>query len=614
VRSLSPTLGVTYLGGGRCRFSVWAPRAERVEVRVVSPEEKWLALERSDLGYHEGTLEGVEPGARYLYRLDGASEYPDPASRFQPEGVHGPSEVISGDFSWSDGGWPGLALADFVFYELHVGTFTAEGTFEAVIPHLDELKELGVTAIELMPVAQFPGSRNWGYDGVQPYAVQRSYGGPRGLKRLVDAAHGKGLAMVLDVVYNHLGPEGNYLSNFAPYFTDRYRTPWGQALNFDGAESDPVRRYFIENAIYWLNELHFDALRLDAVHAIADASPFPFLEELAVHVRERCPRRVYLIPESAANDARLIRSRDRGGYGLDAQWNDDFHHALRVALTGERRGYYEDYRDLGQLEKAFREGYVYSGEYSTYRRRRHGISSQDVPAERFVVFSQNHDQVGNRMLGERLTELVDFERQKLAAGAVILSPFLPLLFMGEEYGETHRFPYFVSHGDAALIEAVRRGRREEFAAFGWSGEPPDPQSEATFASARLQHRLKLQEPHRTLYAFYRELLRLRREITALGRPSKECMKVRSLPPSSVISMRRWTRENPDGQALVLYNFGDAQARTLLPLPAGDWETRLDSSQERWRGPGSALTERFRSQGEIELSLPPWSFTLLTRET
>jgi maltooligosyltrehalose trehalohydrolase len=334
-----------------------------------------------------------------------------------------------------------------------VGAYTKKGTFESIIPHLDELKKLGITAIELMPVAQFPGTRNWGYDGVYPYAVQNSYGGPEGFKRLVNACHGRGLALVLDVVYNHLGPEGNYLWDFGPYFTDRYKALWGFSINFDGPHSDDVRHYFIQNALYWVTEFHVDALRVDAVHAILDFSAEPFLEELASAVHDeakRLNRRVYLIAESALNDTRVIRSREFGGYGLDAQWNDDFHHALHTVLTGERMGYYRDFGRLQDLAKALLEGFVYSGEYSPYRRRRHGNSSRDIPAHRFVVFSQNHDQVGNRMRGERLSELVCFERTKLAAGVMTLSPFIPLLFMGEEYGETAPFQYFVSHSDPDL--------------------------------------------------------------------------------------------------------------------------------------------------------------------
>ncbi|MBI1995456.1 MAG: malto-oligosyltrehalose trehalohydrolase, partial [Deltaproteobacteria bacterium] len=439
---MRPPIGARLLDNNRCLFRVWAPAASSVDVIVVAPTQRSVLLAHSADGYFSAEVENIPNGSLYHYRLNDEKDRPDPASRFQPQGVHGPSQVVDPAFPWEDAHWLGLPLQSYILYELHVGTLTSEGTFDAIVPHLPELKDLGITAIELMPVAQFPGSRNWGYDGVQPFAVQNSYGGPQGLKRLVNACHKVGLSVVLDVVYNHLGPEGNYLADFGPYFTDRYKTPWGPALNFDGPESDHVRRYFIDNALYWINEFHFDALRLDAVHAILDHSPYTFLEQLADEVHSQAKtlnRQVFLFPESAANDSRLVRARELGGYGLDAQWNDDFHHALRGVLTGERSGYYVDYGEFRQLVKAYREGFVYSGEYSKHRRRRHGTSTQDIPAERFVVFSQNHDQVGNRMLGERLSQLVSFEALKLAASTVILSPFIPLLFMGEEYSEVAPF-------------------------------------------------------------------------------------------------------------------------------------------------------------------------------
>ena len=427
------TLGAVPLGRGRCAFRVWAPACQRVEVCLLGPAARRVPLVADLAGYHAGIFEDVPPGTDYLYRLDDRVERPDPASRWQPQGVHGPSRVLDPTFPWSDSAWRGLPLRDYVLYELHVGAFTREGTFDGVAARLDELKELGVTAVELMPVAQFPGARNWGYDGVYPFAVQESYGGPAGLKRLVDAAHARGLAVVLDVVYNHLGPEGNYLGEYGPYFTDRYRTPWGSALNFDGAESDEVRRYFIENALYWQTEFHLDGLRLDAVHAIRDFSATPFLEELAEQCRRRAEalRRPFrLIAESDMNMARHILPRALGGFGLDAQWSDDFHHCLHALLTGERDGYYADYGGVGQLAKVWREGYAYTGEHSCFRRHRHGSSPRANAFEQFVVCAQNHDQVGNRMLGERFGALLSFERQKLAAGALLLSPFVPLFVHG----------------------------------------------------------------------------------------------------------------------------------------------------------------------------------------
>ena len=596
----------------RCHFRVWAPRASRVELRVVGAKEEIRALEGSGGGYFHAQVDNISPGTLYLYRLDGSRDRPDPASRFQPQGVHGPSQVIDPSFAWADRNWLGLPLKDYVIYELHVGTFTAAGTFDAVMAHLEELKDLGITAIELMPVAQFPGSRNWGYDGVYPFAVQNSYGGPQGLKRLVNACHRNGLAVILDVVYNHLGPEGNYLADFGPYFTARYETPWGQAINFDGPDSDPVRRYFVDNALYWISEFHIDALRLDAVHAILDHSPYTFLEQLADEVHAQAKllnRQVWLIPESAANDARLVRGRELGGYALDAQWNDDFHHALRGVLTGEKRGYYQDYGEFHQLVKAYREGFVYSGEYSKFRRHRHGTSTRDIPAERLVVFSQNHDQVGNRMLGERLSRLVDFEMLKLAAAAVILSPFIPLLFMGEEYGEPAPFQYFISHSDAQLIEAVRTGRRQEFAAFSWQGEPPDPQDEATFVRAKLNHQLKREGKFRTLLRFYQELMRLRKDLPPLANLQKEACEVLGFENQRVLLLHR--RCGDEAVATIL-NFNTMPVALSLPMPAGRWRKALDSSETIWQGPGSSLPGEFAGGATVEVFLPATSTALFMR--
>jgi maltooligosyltrehalose trehalohydrolase len=494
-----------------------------------------------------------------------------------------------------------------------VGTFTSEGTFDAVIPHLDGLKALGVSALELMPVAQFPGARNWGYDGVYPFAVQRSYGGPGGLKRLVNACHQRGLAVVLDVVYNHLGPEGNYLHDFGPYFTDRYQGPWGSCINFDGPHSDEVRRFFMENALYWVRDCHVDALRLDAVHGIPDFSARTFLQELAEAVHEegeRINRRVYLIPESALNDPRLIRPSELGGYGLDAQWNDDFHHALHTLLTGEKAGYYRDFGRVEHLAKAFAEGYVYTGEYAPYRRRRHGSPSKDISAHRFVVFAQNHDQVGNRMLGERLSRVVTLEGLKLAAACVMLSPFIPLLFMGEEYGETAPFPYFISHSDPDLVEAVRKGRREEFSAFDWEGEPPDPQGEATFLEAKLHHALRDTGDHKVLYRFFKELIRLRKNTPALSRLSKESLAVSGFEREKVLLIRRWTEAQ---QAALVFHFGKERQDMGLPLPPGIWKKRMDSSEARWHGPGSAVPDTLASEGSARLRLSPQGFLLFLNE-
>ena len=609
---MASDLGAVCLPDRRCRFRVWAP-ARKIELHLLTPNDTTIPMEQKSGGYHQVILQDVSPGTKYKYRLAPDKELPDPVSRYQPEGVHGPSEVVDPRFDWQDRHWFGLPIENYVIYELHVGTFTAEGTFEAVISHLDELAETGITAIEIMPVAQFPGSRNWGYDGVFPFAVQNSYGGPCGLKKLVNACHQRGMAAILDVVYNHLGPEGNYLSQFAPYFTDRYKTPWGSALNFDDAHSDDVRHFFISNELEWITDYHLDALRLDAVHAILDHSALNFLEELAEAVHEQgtaLNRRVYVIAESALNDTRVIRPSELGGYGLDAQWNDDFHHSLHTLLTREREGYYADFGDFQHMAQAFSEGFVYSGRYSVNRGRRHGNSSRAIPPVKFVVFAQNHDQVGNRMHGERLSHLVSFEASKLAAGLVLLSPFVPLLFMGDEYGETAPFQYFVSHSDKHLIEAVRKGRREEFASFKWSGEPPDPLAEETFQRSKLKHELKKKTGHQAMLEYHKELIRLRKALPALRTLSKEKMDVVSFEEGCVLAVRRWTGSN---EVLAMFNFNDYELQLTQSMPRGPWIKRLDSSDARWMGRGSRVPDVVQSAPRGMLTLQPHAVLLFEKE-
>jgi maltooligosyltrehalose trehalohydrolase len=602
-------LGATRLRSGEWQFVLWAPNAQRVSVHVLGTKERLVDMETGDRGYHFAVIEPVEPGTRYLYRLDDSRELPDPASRFQPDGVHGPSQLVdTRGFVWGDKHWIGVPLERSVFYEIHTGTYTEEGSFEALIRHLDGPVQLGVTTIELMPVAQFPGSRNWGYDGVYPFAPQNSYGGPTGLQRLVNAAHAHGLAVALDVVYNHLGPDGNYLPAYGPYFTDRYRTPWGEALNYDGAHSDEVRRFFLENALYWLEEYHFDVLRLDAIHSIFDFSASPFLAELKSAVADlsrRLGRQTHLIAESDLNDSRVILPRERGGYGLDGQWSDDFHHALHALLTKEKTGYYQDFGDISQLATTLREGWYFRGQYSRFRQRKHGNSTRELSPFHFVVCNQNHDQVGNRAEGERLSGLVDFESQKLAAGATLLSPFVPLLFMGEEYGETAPFQYFTSHLDAGLVEAVRRGRREEFAAFGWEGTVPDPQDEATFRRSQLQHFLKEREPHATLLGFYTELIRLRRELD-LG--SDGDWHVWEQAGSMVFV----AREDSAPRLLIIFNFADLLASPEPPQWEGLWRTRILSADRIWRGPGESLPIQVSFSKPFALHLHPHSFVLFEK--
>ena len=463
--------------------------------------------------------EKLEADTDYRFVLDGGDPLPDPRSRWQPEGPLRSSRVCDEDFAWSDQGWAGFSLPDAVLYELHVGTFSPAGTFEGVIERLDHLVELGVTVIELMPVAEFSGSRNWGYDGVDMFAPHHAYGGPAGLKRLVDACHRRGIGVLLDVVYNHLGPVGNFLPRFGPYFTSRYRTPWGEALNFDGPGSDEVRCFVFDNAIQWLREYHVDGLRLDAVHAIFDTSAVHVLEELAARVQglaEQLGRPLWLIAESDLNDPRLLRDPDSGGYGLDAQWNDDFHHALHAALTGERRGYYVDFGKLADIAKALKDAFVYDGRYSHFRGRRHGRPALGLSGNRFVGYLQNHDQVGNRARGERSSRLMSAGRLRAGAALVLTAPFIPMLFMGEEWGASTPFPFFSDHQDAQVARATIEGRRREFEAFGWRQQDiPDPQAASTFNAARLDWSEVDREQHRAMLDWYRRLVALRRTTPGL---------------------------------------------------------------------------------------------------
>jgi maltooligosyltrehalose trehalohydrolase len=596
---MSIKIGARCAGASGCEFIVWAPQVNEVVLKLLSPELRMIPMERDEWGYWRTAVENVAAGVQYLYRIDNDEERPDPASDLQPFGVHGSSEVVAhDDFPWSDQAWAGISIEQLVISELHVGAFTSEGTFDAIIPRLTELHELGITAIELMPVAEFPGERNWGYDGVYPFSVHHAYGGPAGLKRLVNACHEVGLAVILDVVYNHLGPEGNYLARFAPYFTVKYRTPWGSAINFDGPGSDGVRNYFIENALHWFGNYHIDGLRLDAIHAIYDQSARPFLQELADEVMENAAqqsRRPFLIAESNLNEPRVIRPKERGGFGLEAVWCDDFHHSLRTLLTADRRGYYVDFGSIAHLVKAMREGFVYSGEYSAFRKRRHGSSSADRPGHQFVVFAQNHDQIGNRMLGERLSELISFESLKLAAGTVLLSPFIPLLFMGEEYGEDAPFLYFVSHGDPDLISAVREGRKEEFKTFRWTDEPPDPQAMDTFLRSKIDWEKRDQGRHRLLREFYRKLIRLRREIPALAALDKNCLEVSGDEKKRIVLLRRW---NGDSRVFCAMNFNSEEMSFRPDLLPGEWTRLVDSADDIWGGPGSSLPARITAWDEV----------------
>lgn len=605
-------LGANRVNESTCEFRVWAPNVDAVDVHIVAPVDRFLNLSKDTFGYHWGCFHDVEPGSLYFYRLGGSTERPDPASRYQPQGVHGPSQVMDPNFRWTDNSWSGIALNNYIIYELHVGTFTPEGSFDSVIPCLERLIDLGVTAIELMPVAQFPGSRNWGYDGAYPYAVQNSYGGPLGLKRLVDACHASGLAVVLDVVYNHLGPEGSYLAEYGPYFTDRYKTPWGQALNFDGPYSDEVRSFFVSNALQWVSEFHIDALRIDAIHGIFDFSACHFLLELSEAIYRRADelgRKIYVIAESDLNDSRVVRAPELGGYGLSAQWNDDFHHAVHSILTKETQGYYQDFGKVEFLAKAFKEGFVYSGQRSEYRKRRHGNSSRSLPSHCFVVFSQNHDQIGNRPLGDRLTVTLGVEALKLAVGLVMLSPFTPLLFMGEEYGETAPFPYFVSHSDPDLVEAIRRSRKKEFANSREAGLNLDPQDEATFLSAKLQLELLEDSEHLLLFDFYKNLIAIRKKIVSFTGDNARDMAVQFSEKFKYLFVNRCAG---DAEFCVIFHLGSEPSVLSVPLQDGNWSKLFDSGEVMWGGNGSQIGPNISSDGEVPLELTPYCFVLFER--
>lgn len=592
-------LGATWQMSGQAHFRVWAPRARMLEVHLVD-ERRLTPMERVSGGYFELRISGLEPESRYFYRINGVDR-PDPASRFQPDGVHQASAVTCSDFPWTDAAWRGVPWQQIVIYEAHVGTMTPEGTFEAIIGELDDLVRLGVTALELMPVAQFSGPRNWGYDGVHPFAVQNSYGGPLGLKRLVDACHARGLAVVLDVVYNHLGPEGNYLADFGPYFSNRHATPWGHAINFDGPRRGPVRDFFLQNALMWVRDFHIDGFRLDATHAIIDDSPRHFLAELAdqTHACGReLGRLVHVIAENNSNAPVMVLPAAAGGHELDAQLDDDFQRSLHATLTGEHDGYYADFGRVSDFSKAYHAGFVLTGQFSSYRGKPWGMAATDVPADRFVAYAQSHDTVGNRPRGERLGRLVDLESLKLSAAAVILSPSIPFLFMGEEYDEPAPFNYFTSHLDPGLCRAVREGRIREFARFHWAHQPPDPQATATFTASRLHRELAYEGRHRLLWQYYQKLLRLRREHPAIRQSDRRQSEVTVVESEKLLVARR---RDDNQEICVCMNFGERPVMTGDHVPLGFWRLLVDSSDTRWGGPNASIEMGAPSPAPLEIA-------------
>ncbi len=605
-------IGATYLGDRRAEFIVWAPLKERVDLQIVAPQERSIPMQRDNRGYWHITASDIEPETQYFYQLDGETLRPDPASQFQPNGVHQASQVVDhSHFTWKDSSWENPSLPDWIIYELHVGTFTPEGTFTAIIPRLKALKELGLNAIEIMPVAQFPGARNWGYDGVFPFAVQNSYGGPDGLKTLVNACHQQGIAVILDVVYNHFGPEGNYMSTFGPYFTEQYPTPWGAAINFDAPYSDGVRNLVVENVLYWLREYHIDGLRLDAIHAIFDFSAKHILAEVAEQVQifsQQQERSYYLIAESDLGDVRVINPLSQNGYGLNAQWSDDFHHCLHALLTGEDNGYYQDFIQISKFAKVLKEGFAYSWDYSPFRKRYQGSYAGNCPSYQFVVCNQNHDQIGNRKFGDRLSHLVSFEALKLAAGATILSPYIPMLYMGEEYGEESPFFYFIDHSDPDLVAAVREGRKKEFQYFQDERETPDPYDIETFKSSILNWEKRKEGKHKVLLDFYKRLIQLRREIVALFPSEVRNIEIFYEEENLILG---YIRKVAASQVLCLMNFNQQAINYSLVLGDDTWQKRLDSADSQWSGTGSSLPEiLFQSQ---DLIFSSQSFVLYERK-
>ena len=553
------------------KLSVWAPAAHAVQLLTgtESAPREAISMRQDADGYWRADVDAGAVREGYRYLVDGRGPYPDPRSRWQPDGVHGRSRALDTGAlrALRRRNFRTAPLSDAILYEMHIGTFTPQGTYAGAVARLDHLASLGVTHVEMMPIATFPGGRGWGYDGAHLYAPYPGYGSPEELVHFIEACHERGLAVLLDVVYNHLGPDGNYLACYGPYFTDRIKTPWGEAINFDGADSDEVRRFVIDNALMWLGDYGFDGLRLDAVHAIFSFEARHILEELAEaagRLGKELDRELVLIAESDLNDPRLVHPPARGGFGLDAHWADDFHHAVHRFFTGEAAGYYADFHGLKDVATALRDGYVYQGQYSKFRRRRHGRPPRGVRADQLVICAQNHDQIGNRARGERLSMLVDAPRLKAIAALTMLSPFVPMLFQGEEWGASTPFLYFTDHQNPELGRAVTEGRTREFASFRWAGEVPDPQAIDTFMRSKLDWSEAAQAPHAELLEWYRRLIVLRR--SSRGRRGRAKVKADAAG--------EWMRLEHGG-ILAMFNFCDSPRR--VPPAPGSWEMALGSA-------------------------------------
>ena len=568
-----------------CEFRVWAPKVRVVHLELKEPY-RLIEMQQQELGYWFANVENVAQGTRYRYNLGNGQSYPDPASLSQPDGVHEDSEVIDLEgFGWSDNNWENIPLNTMIQYELHTGTFSPEGTFNGIIKRLDYFKQLGINAIELLPVAQFSGTRNWGYDGVYPFAVQNSYGGAYGLMNLVNECHKKGIAIILDVVYNHFGPEGNYAGNFGYYFSGKYSTPWGNSINFDDAYSDEVRNYVIQNALMWCRYFHIDGLRLDAVHSIFDFSAKHIMQELVENLNllsQETGRKHYLIAESHLNDVRYINPVAKGGYGIDAQWSDDFHHAVHTLVTREKQGYYFDFGNPQQLSKSIKKTFVFDGNYSGFRKKSYGNSAKNNPGEQFVIFNQNHDQIGNRLRGDRLISLTDFEIAKTIAGAMFVTPNIPMLFMGEEYGERNPFYYFVNHINPELNRLVREGRKNEFKDFyTYTDTPLNPDDLKAFEDSKLGWNIENDPEKKAMFNFYRELIQLRKNHPILQNPDKDNIEISE--DGRIFILKRWKNNS---RLLAVLNFEEKPGSAKVNLGPGEkMDKILDSADTKWNGPG-----------------------------
>ena len=591
-------IGACYKSNNQCEFTVWAPLVDSVAIELIE-ENRIVPLAKDNLGYWSVELYDVLPGSLYNCILDHKKKLPDICSLSQPQGVFGSSQVIDqAAFEWTDKTWPGIPLKDMIIYEIHVGTFTTEGTFEGVISKLEHLVDLGINTIELMPVAQFPGKRNWGYDGVFPFAVQHSYGGVEGLKKLVDACHKAGIAVVMDVVYNHLGPEGNFFHEYGPYFTDKYTTPWGSAINFDDAYSDEVRNLFLQNIHMWLCDYHIDALRLDAIHAYKDAGVLHFINEISNFVKalsKENDRDYILIGECDLNDPKFITPVEKGGFGLHAQWMDEFHHSIHSVLTKERDGYYEDFGNLDHIYRAFKDTFVYAERYSFHRKRTFGAYPAHNHYDQFIVCIQNHDQIGNRLQGERLATLVSFEALKLAASALLTSPYVPMLFMGEETGTENPFYFFSDYSGKELIERMTVSRKEEFKSFKWEGNFVDSQLLETFNQSKVNWNFSDNNKRSRLFDFYKELIKLRKQYGAFQNNTRESLKIEMDENQHLLIIERKAADASSCISMIM-NFNKGAAESLWKKEE-QGQLLLDSASSKWLGPGDNAAEEI-NQGEI----------------